>query len=70
MQSIQCHGRLEKLSVYNNAIGSAGCQALVAAVRAVRALKVRLNTWSQQQQQQQQQQRHVLTRGFCAEWVT
>lgn len=39
-QAIQCHGRLERLSVYNNGIGSAGCQALVEAVRATRSLKV------------------------------
>lgn len=40
LQAIQHYGRLEKISIYNNAIGSAGCKALVEAVKANRNLKV------------------------------
>jgi hypothetical protein len=39
-QAIQSSGRLEALSVYNNAIGPEGCRALAAAVGACRRLKV------------------------------
>jgi hypothetical protein len=39
-QAIQHYGRLEKISIYNNAIGSAGCKALTEAVQANRNLKV------------------------------
>jgi hypothetical protein len=39
-QAIQSNGRLEALSVYNNAIGSEGCRALTAAVAACRHLRV------------------------------
>jgi len=40
LQAIQRHGRVEKLSIYNNHIGSVGCRALVAAVKANRSLKM------------------------------
>lgn len=40
LQAIQRHGRVEKLSIYNNHIGSVGCRALVAAVKTNRSLKM------------------------------